>query len=125
METNGDWENNFFIEEKFYSGIDVLIDDILYDEDCEIEDLDENYEIEIGLTDLEPIFKLEMDFVVSTIMQNTDRWAERFPESDDDLDKEIEEAIKASIDIDKLNSLLPKLYYPNGKYKKLTKKDLL
>lgn len=51
---------------------------------------------------------------------NEDRLSE-----DDDEQVKVIKALKEAIDFEKLNSLLPKLYYPNCTYDIITKQDLL
>ena len=65
-----------------------------------------------------------MDEIIECLLINND--------FDDNLSQEseisfnqAEEAVKASVDLEKLNSLLPKLYYANGIKAYLTKQDLL
>lgn len=113
---------NFFINENFHCDLESLINDLdIY----EVEELGDDWEIQAEESNIEKIFTLNEDFVVSTIVEHTDKWEDRFPEESDDLFKRIKNAIKQSIDIEKMNSLLPELYYPNGKRFKITKKDLL
>lgn len=117
---------NFFIEENFFMDLDSLISHLDLDDNGAVEALEEDWTIEIELSELEPIFQLDEKYVVEAIMLNTDSFEERWPEDDDgDTAENIKKAIKASVDLDKLNSLLPKLYYPTGKFEEITKQDLL
>ena len=52
---------------------------------------------------------------------------DRFPEEDygEKLYNQIKTALKAGIDIEKINALMPELYYPSGEFGVLTKQDLL
>lgn len=115
--------NPFFIEDQFYSSIeDYLIDHELEKED--VEKLPDDFKLEVMDTSL-PIFVLKEHFVVDAIVQCTDSFEERFPEDSDKVFVDIKEAIKQSIDMEKLNSLLPKLWYPIDKTVTITKEDLL
>jgi len=115
---------NFFYNENFCSDIESLMSDLDLDED-EIQDLEDDWHVTCEETTLEKIFVIKKDFAVNAIMNQTETWEDRFPEECDDLFKRIESAIEQSIDIEKMNNLLPELYYPNGKMFKITKKDLL
>lgn len=116
---------NFFIDENFCSDLDDLIRIYDLEDDNAIPELDEDWSVEVEESELQKIFTLKKEFVVSAIIEKTDTWEERFPEDSDRLFEEIKKAIEQSIDIEKMNSLLPELYYPNGKKFKITKKDLL
>jgi len=115
---------NFFIETDFYPDIESYLSDIEM-EDIDIINLKDDWKVKIELTKLGPIFQYKIDHLVSDIINGTDRWDDRFPEDSDTIFKELEFAVKQSIDLDKLNSLIPKLYYPSGEFYELTKKDLL
>lgn len=121
--------DKFFIDDRFYDGIEDLIEYLELNEEEELKNLPDDYEEEAIEGSLEPVFTLTKDWIVDTIIQRTDQFEERFPDPIDDDDEKtfnaIKNAIKESIDIDKLNSLIPKLWYNNGKKFKITKKDLL
>lgn len=116
---------NFFYNDKFYSDLDELISDLDLENDGAIALLEEDWKITVEDSKLEKIFKLEEKFVINAVLEQTDKWEERFPEDSDHTFEQIEKAIKDSIDIDKLNSLLPELYYLNGEKFEITKQDLL
>lgn len=117
---------NFFYEETFHHDLDSLISGLDLDDDGAINELEENWEIEVEDTTLEKIFILKENFVVDAISESTDRWEDRFPEDHDDRTyKKIQDAIKQGVNVEKINDLLPSLYYPNGQKYKITKADLL
>lgn len=116
---------NFFYNDKFYGDLDDLISDLDLGNDGAIALLEETWKIEVEDSKLEKIFKLEEKFVINAVLEQTDTWEERFPEDSDHTFEQIKKAIKGSIDIDKLNSLLPELYYLNGEKFEITKQDLL
>ena len=113
---------NFFIEEKFYSDLSDFAEEFSKDE---IEEMSDDIEWTAENSDLEPIFQLSAGFVVDSIMDNTDRFEDRFPEDSDEIEEQIKTAIQGAIDFDKLNKSLPELYYPNGEMFKITKADLV
>lgn len=116
---------NFFIEDRFYHDLTSFMEDLELIEIEDIDELSEDWEAQAQDTKLEKMFSMSKDFAIDAIIQQTDKWEERFPEDSDILFNQIKNAINQSIDIEKLNSLLPELYYPNGKMFKITKKDLL
>lgn len=75
-------------------------------------------DIEVEETNLEPMFQ----FDANSITDNLDE--ERMSEDGDEVD-EIRELIKKHVDFTKVNELMPKLWYPNGKKYKITKQQLL
>ena len=117
-------KENFFIDDKFYNEIVDYIEDNDYDNE-EIEKLTDDWKVVIRLSNYEPIFQFTMDWLVERIVRETDYFEDRFPEDSEVVDTQIENAIRQSVDLDKLNSLLPKLYYPSDKTGVLTKQDLL
>lgn len=119
-----DTKENFFIDDKFYNETLDYIEDNDYDNE-EIEKLTDDWKVVIRLSNYEPIFQFTMDWLVERIIRETDYFEDRFPEDSEVVDTQIENAIRQSVDLDKLNSLLPKLYYPSDKTGVLTKQDLL
>ena len=115
---------NFFSGENFYPDVeDYIITNDLEKED--VEAYPDDYELRIEESELQPIFQLKMEWVADCIADRAECFDDRFPEDSDDFFDKIKKAVKESVDIEKLNSLLPKLYYPNGIFGKLTKQDLL
>lgn len=96
-------------------------------EDEDVKALEDDWEIEAEETTLEKIFKADEKFIIDSIVSNTDKWEDRFPDPNNDEREfaQIRNAIRESIDVEKMNSLLPELHYANGKKFKITKKDLL
>lgn len=111
-------------EDAFCSDISDLMD-VLDIAEEKVNELDEDWKVEVIECSLEKIFKLEKDVIVSEILDKTNKWEDRFPEESEQTDKKIRKAISAGIDIDKINSLLPSLYYPNKNKVTITKKDLV
>lgn len=110
---------NFFIEDKFYSDLSDFADE--YSEE-EIEEMSDDTEWTAEGSDLEPIFQLDVNSVFEFLY---DIYGDRFPEDSDKFDEKIKTAIRGSIDFAVLNESLPKLCYPNGKFFKITKADLI
>ncbi len=115
---------DFFIDDKFYNDLSELMDDRdINDEN--IKDLPADWTETAEQSKLEKIFTVKKDFVVNAILEQTDKWEERFPEDSDSIFMQMKIAIENSIDIGKLNELLPELYYPDGVKFKITKQDLI
>lgn len=117
---------NFFIEENFFMDLDSLISHLDLDDDKSIEELEDDWSTEAELSNLEPIFQFNEKFLIDLIMENTDKWADRWPEDDEDITAiQVRKAVKENINLTKLNEDLPKLYYPTGQFEEITKQDLL
>ena len=108
---------NFFIEDTFISDFDDLMDHFDIDEE-KLHEVEEDWSCEIFLTDLEPVFVLDADWITEKIDE------ERLGEDGHVIEK-VEKSLLQSIDFEKVNAAIPKFYYPNGKSHTLTKKDLI
>jgi hypothetical protein len=127
---------NFFYNENFYSDLSELMNDIGFmllinfqnDEIAKsvlfsdsINELKDDWQIKVELADLEPIFEVDADTLCQLLADaNEDRLTENFGE-----EQEVLSALKECIDFEKLKEKLPKLYYPNGKFVCISKKDLI
>lgn len=110
---------NFFYNDKFYSEIEDLIEDHDWDEDY-LNSIPDGFKIKVIICELKPI----IDFSTEWIMNMIDE--ERFSEDNDDNEyAKIEKVLKDNIDFEKINSLIPKLYYPTKTTYYITKEDLL
>lgn len=112
---------NFFIDDKFYSNVEELLDDL------EIETIDEipkNFGEKAESASLEPISKgLDIDKICEYIF---DYCSDRMPEDyDETFEAKINNAIKESIDIEKLHALMPKLWFGNDEFFAIIKSDLI
>lgn len=111
---------NFFIDDNFCSDLEDLANTLEIDED-NVNDLEDDWKMKVELTDLEPIFKIDAESLCQLLADsNEDRLSEDYTE-----EKTILQALKESIDFDKLTEMLPKLYYMNGKFETVTKSDLV
>lgn len=111
---------DFFIDDKFYMDLDSLITDLDLHEDGAIEALEEDWIIKVQLGELQPMFKVTAEILTDYLCDANE---ERFPE-DGDQDMDIKKALLAAVDFEKLNSMIPKLYY-GGKNATITKADLI
>lgn len=117
-------EENFFYEDQFLTDYEDLMYYLGLEEDDLIE-LPEDYSVKIQFSKFEKIFKMEENWIVDTIIQQTDKWEDRFPEDSDSVFKQIESAIRSGIDFEKINQNLPDIYCPSGEYAVVTKQDLI
>ena len=107
-----------YYNEKYYSDIEELSEDLFPNEE-EIINLDDDYKLEVYDTIEKPITKLSAEWMV----ENMDE--ECWPDEDNDsCYNRVKKIFSENIDFDKINSLLPKLWWPDKKYY-LTKKDFL
>ena len=111
---------NFFYNDNFYSDLDSFIHEN-FDDEGEISELEDNKEYLCKGSTLEPIIPLSAKWIVNRIDD------ERFSENNNDQECEkIISILDSNIDYEKINSLIPKLYYENTKDKfTITKQDLL
>jgi hypothetical protein len=111
---------NFFYEGDFCVDIDDLLFHTGIEED-DINDLKDDWQIRVELSDLEPIFNIDAYNLCQLLVDaNEDRLFEDFDE-----EARVLKALKETIDFEKLKEALPKLYYPNNKFETITKKDLI
>jgi hypothetical protein len=113
---------NFFYNDKFYTDLYDLAEDLEFDAvDDLIEDYPDDYTICIELSQLQPVVVFTPDLIAENCILE-DRYSEE--NSDREYDT-IVNALKQCIDFEKLNSLMPSLYYGTGKKQTITKQDLL
>ena len=110
---------NYCIDDKFYDEISDISED-LFETEEEVLNLPEDYKLEVFTTELKPI-------VVFNARMILDRCVDENSFSEDYADREdlkIFEALNQCIDFEKLNSMIPKLYWTDKKIF-LTKKDFV
>ena len=111
---------HFFYDDTFCSDLEDLANIFDIDE-YNVNDLKDDWVIKVELSDLETIFNVDADNLYQLLADaNEDRLSEDFDE-----EAKVLKALKESIDFNKLKELLPKLYYPNGKFETITKADLV
>ncbi len=111
---------NFFCDDEFCTDLGDLISLFDIDED-NVNDLSDDWKVQVELTDLEPIFEVNADILCELL---ADASEDRLTE-DGDEEEDILKALRECIDLEKLQTTLPKLHYPNGKNSVLTKLDLI
>jgi len=115
---------HFFLEDCFYGDLDDFIND-LFPENGDIDALPDDWSIRVQESKLEPMFQLTKEEVAHVINQYIgDIHEDRFNPDDESADDEITEALESCFDVEKFNSLVPKLYYPTT-FTTITKQDLL
>lgn len=111
---------NFFLEDKFYSDFDNLMDDLFYDEqDQRIKNLSDDWKIKVECASLENVLTITSERIIDECI-----YEDRLSEYCDELEK-IKDVLEKEIDFERVNALLPKLWYPNNKFVEITKHDLL
>ena len=107
----------YYYNENFYDDINEIITDwaLLGINDDEI--------IKVENCTLEPIVTLTAELIAESLEGELE---ERL--SEDNYEGELNQiiaALKNNIDFDKLNSKMPKLWYPNGTFESFTKAELI
>jgi len=110
---------NYYYNENYYSEISDISED-LFETEEEIHELPDDYRLEVFTTILKPIVVFDPRMILDKCVDE-DMFSE---ENADREDLKIHEALKECIDFEKLNSMIPKLYYPDKKIF-LTKKDFV
>jgi hypothetical protein len=111
---------NFFYEDTFCSDLEDLARLFDIDED-NVNDLKDDWQQKVELSELEPIFKIDADNLCQVLADAYEhRLSDEFNE-----EAKVLKALKESIDFDKLNTLLPKLYYPSNQFEIVTKEDFV
>lgn len=108
---------NFFYDDEFYSEVGDLLNHLDIEED-KLHELQEDWQIECVESDLQPIITLSADWIHERISEN------RFTENGNESE-ELYRILEQYIPFDKINSLIPKLYYPTRKKFTITKQDLI
>ncbi len=111
---------NIFFNDHFFNDLTELLE---YEEieKEEIEEKQDDYYIEVGVGELEPILKFDVNHLSEYLYDMNE---ERFPEDVDEMLVKIVKVLKNNIDFAKLNELMPKLYYDSGTVK-IFKSELL
>lgn len=116
---------NFFDDDRFYSNLEDYISDVFDWGDGDgsdmVKNLPKNWSVKVELSDLEPMFPVNSDGLCDLYGE---AYEDRGSEDGDEYER-VKEAFDQCIDFEKLNSMIPKLYYPNNKYETITKQDLL
>jgi len=107
----------YYYNENFYSEVEEII------EDLDLDGMAENGTIKVENCTLEPIIELSANLIAESLYNDLE---ERHSEdrSEEEL-KQIIEVLKQNIDFEKLNSELPKLWYPNNTFETYSKTQLL
>lgn len=111
----------YCINDSFFKDIDGVIDHVIYTEDKELEDLPDDYTVEVELCDLEPIFQLDSQKLYEIL---SDVFDERCSEDGDEWG-DVEPILKKHIDFEALNKDIPSLWFPNGEVETFTKAQLI
>lgn len=111
----------YCIDDRFYNDINEVIDDIIDWEDKELEELPDDYAIEVGCCDLKPIFQLDSEKLKEILF---DVFIDNSSEDGEEWDK-VESVLQKHIDFEVLNNDIPKLWFPNGETETFTKDELI
>ena len=110
--------------DSYYDELINLIED-LYPNETDITELDDDFSILVEDCSLRKIFVAD-EKLARRIGSDVSEWKDDLlPEEADDTIDQIIKAVVASIDLDKMNALLPELWYPNGDKYEVTKQEML
>jgi len=113
---------NFNYNGNFYAELYDLAEDLEYwKEDLLLEEYPVDFTLKIDLMELRPIVEFTPESIAEGCILD-DRYSE---ENAEDEYAKIIKALTENIDFEKLNSLIPKLYYATGKTQLITKQDLI
>jgi len=122
---------NFFVDSDFYETVADFTNYLdLPDSEFAKNELEDEISYQAFTSTKEPILNYTKDRLFKHIGQEIigalyDRNEDRYPEEPEDVEKKILKAFKESFDIEKFNSLLPKMFYPNGKKVNITKANIV
>ena len=108
---------NFFHNDEFYFEFSDLLDQ-LYLEEKEIKELPDDFVLNCIESELKPIIELDGEWILDRIPDHM------LPESDNTMEL-LSKAINENIDWVKVNSSIPRCYYPTRKKFTITKQDIL
>jgi hypothetical protein len=112
---------NFFEDGNFYTDLEDFMYRIFDGEEDQIKELDDDTVFNCKGSKLEPILSLSAEWITERI--DDDRFSEN--NSDEEYEKTTK-ILNANIDYEKINALIPKLYYEDYRDKfTITKQDLL
>lgn len=110
----------YLTDNDFYYDLITMVDCEI-DDTQSINDLPSDFVIEYFECKLEPFVTLDVDNLTEYIVDyNEDRQSDE----GDEYEK-IKNAISQCVDFEKLNSIMPKLYYPFGEQKTLNKEQII
>ena len=112
---------NFFEDGEFYTDLEDFIYKVFDGEEEQVRELEEDAVFECKGSKLEPIIDFSTQWITERI--DDDRFSENNVDSEID---EIEKVLNGNIDFEKINALIPKLYFVDRRNKlTITKQDLL
>lgn len=111
----------FFVDERFYTDVFDLVEDIKYWEDIDdISELPDEYKIEVTGSKLEPMFVFDLQHVLDTLSED------RMPFESERTENELIKVLKDNINFDAINENMPKLYYEDRSNRcYITKQDII
>ena len=107
----------YYYNETFYNEISEII------EEWDFEQVGESFTLKVENCDLEPIITLNAVLIADSLKSDLE---ERHSENCAEIEyNRIVAVLKQNIDFDKINSELPKLWYPNNTFETYSKAQLL
>lgn len=106
----------YAIDDRFFDEVQDIAEHLEYEFLIE---QDDNFTVEVELCDLETIGFLDSSVIAERCFDD-----DRFPEDPDQTHFKIIKALEG-VNWNEINEKLPKIWYPNGKTIKITKKELV
>ena len=103
---------DFFVNGDFYLDLKEYCD---YNE-IELDDINDDDSLRVELSELEPVFQIHVEMLMGFI--DEDR-------INDYTCDDILKVLQDNIDFERINSLMPNLYYPNNKFHTFTREDFI
>jgi len=109
---------NFFYNDNFYSDLSELAQ--RFEDDDELKDFSDDEIFEIELSSEEPIIVLSAEWIANRVED------ERLGDDGDDGDQieKLIDVLNKHVDFEKVNSLIPKMFYTTGEIAFVTIKEL-
>ena len=118
-----DVSNPFFVEDQFHTDLSDWMMDNDIEELDDVNQFEEDWTQEIHPCSLQKMFDVDERDIEQLVDDLIDMNEDRIGENDNK--DEIMAALKAGIDLEKINAAMPNLWYPDGSKDFITKQDLL
>ena len=110
---------NIFYNEKYYSELSEICEDNDWEKQ-DVENLKDDYSMEVFIAKQEPLTQLDANFIIERICE--ERFSENNVENEVDTIKKL---LNENMDFEKINNEMPKLWYETRTRVHVTKQMLL
>lgn len=118
----------FCIEDQFYRDLESFVMEasesgVFGDTQEWLDEIPDDWTQKVEMCDKEKMFAVDEDDVEGWIEKMLDYHEDRV--SENDMSEELKKAFMAGIDLQKINSEIPELWYSNGTVRIITKQDII